>query len=260
MILNKVRNKPPNYLRQANIRSLLKTELWMECYLIVPKNLQFRVMKNVLFILFILFGNLSISQTASIYRINFRIEPELVNEFGVRVGNASTVNSNSLFHVLFPNSIIDSLKTVIERTVSKELNAIAQCVYRKNRKGNNKTSIAINNQLGGMPENFKKWAIRSVESDYYVRVQINYIARGGLSFSLFDGQLSSLRPMVIMKIVAFDGEKRRVYRRKVRVKNFQRLRAVQITRSNVSVRQSEVLSPQDIYQMLLQTAEAFELK
>lgn len=61
-----------------------------------------------------------------------------------------------------------------------------------------------------------------------------------------------------MKIVAFDVEKKRVYSRKVRVRDFSRLRAVENTIGTVSVRRSEVISPMEIFQMLQRTVEEYE--
>ncbi len=183
-------------------------------------------MKWVLvFIFYFLSCGVLTAQQAGIYRISFRIEPELVNGFGIQVpDNGRPPNQNNWFFLQFPRSVRDSLIATIERKVSQALFMEAKCVYRLNRKQQPITSSPLNNQLGGFPNNQLKWAIRNVEKDAYVKVNVQIVARGGTNFTFFDGTFSRLRPMMVITIRAHDAEKRKLYAKTVRERDFSSLR------------------------------------
>lgn len=201
--------------------------------------------------------NLFSQNTAGIYKIKFIIDQDLVSEVRVKVAGETSPDRFNMLRT-FPDNLIDSLHNVIVKTVSKQLSANTLIFYKKNRKGKDVKSFGSSTSLQGMPRNTLKKAILAEEKDYYVRVRINYSARGGAGTSFFGTTISSVRPVVTMKIVAFDVEKKRVYSRKVRVRDFSRLRAVENTIGTVSVRRSEVISPMEIYQMLQRTVEEYE--
>jgi len=201
--------------------------------------------------------NFYAQNTAGIYKIRFIIDQDLTNEFRVKVAGETTPDRFNLTRT-FPNNLIDSIHNVIAKTVSKELSANATVFYKKNRKGQDIKSYGSSTSLEGMPRNRLKKAILAEEKDYYVRVKINFSARGGIGSSFFGTTVTNIRPVVTIKIAAFDVEKKRVYSKKVSVKDFSRLRAVENTIGSVSVRRSEVISPVEIYQMLQRTVEEYD--
>lgn len=201
--------------------------------------------------------NLFAQNTAGIYKIRFIIDQDLVNEVRVKVAGETTPDRFNITRT-FPDNLIDSIHNVVTKTVAKQLSANAAIFYKKNRKGQDIKSFGSSTSLEGMPRNRLKKAILAEEKDYYVRVRINYSARGGVGTSFFGTTVTSVRPVVTMKIVAFNVEKKRVYSKKVRVRDFSRLRAVENTFGTVSVRRSEVISPAEIYQMLQRTVEEYE--
>ena len=201
--------------------------------------------------------NFYAQNTAGIYKIRFIIDQDLTNEFRVKVAGETTPDRFNLTRT-FPNNLIDSIHNVITKTVSKELSANATVFYKKNRKGQDIKSYGSSTSLEGMPRNRLKKAILAEEKDYYVRIKINFSARGGIGSSFFGTTVTNIRPVVTIKIAAFDVEKKRVYSKKVSVKDFSRLRAVENTIGSVSVRRSEVISPVEIYQMLQRTVEEYE--
>ena len=201
--------------------------------------------------------NFYAQNTAGIYKIRFIIDQDLTNEFRVKVAGETTPDRFNLTRT-FPNNLIDSIHNVITKTVSKELSANATVFYKKNRKGQDIKSYGSSTSLEGMPRNRLKKAILAEEKDYYVRVKINFSARGGIGSSFFGTTVTNIRPVVTIKIAAFDVEKKRVYSKKVSVKDFSRLRAVENTIGSVSVRRSEVISPVEIYQMLQRTVEEYD--
>ena len=174
--------------------------------------------------------------------------------------NGQAPNQNSWFYFNFPNTIRDSIISAIERQVSKELNMPASCVYRLNRRDQPITSTALNNQLGGMPNSSLRWAIRNVERDLYVRVNVQIVARGGSNFTFFEGTISRLRPMVIIRIHAHNAEKRTYLKKTVREKDFSSLRTFRRQIGPFSAVGGNVLQAQDIYLMTLKTLEKFQPK
>jgi hypothetical protein len=218
-------------------------------------------MKTLTFFSFLLIQTIVFGQQAGIYNINFRIEPELVNGNGIPVPtNGQPPNQNSWFYFNFPKNIRDSIIVAIERQVSKELNMPASCVYRLNRRDKPITSTTLNNQLGGMPNSSLRWAIRNVERDLYVRVNVQIVARGGSNFTFFEGTISRLRPMVIIRIHAHNTEKRSYFKKTVREKDFSSLRTFRRQVGPFSAVGGDVLQAQDVYLMTLKTLEKFQPK
>jgi hypothetical protein len=201
--------------------------------------------------------NLFAQNTAGIYKIRFIIDQDLTNEVRIKVAGETTPDRFNVTRT-FPTNLIDSIHNVITKTVAKQLSANASIFYKKNRKGQDIKSYGSSTSLEGMPRNRLKKAILAEEKDYYVRVKINYSARGGIGTSFLGTTVTNIRPVVTIKIVAFNVEKKRVYSKKVRVKDFSRLRAVENTIGSVSVRRSEVISPVEIYQMLQRTVEEYD--
>jgi len=109
-----------------------------------------------------------------------------------------------------------------------------------------------------MPRNRLRKAVLAEEKDYYVRVRIRYGTRGGAGVDIGGTQISQHRPVVIMRITAWDVERKKVFNKKVKAKDFSRLKSIQSTAMNVTVRQNEVLSPLDIYNMLVKATEEYE--
>lgn len=195
--------------------------------------------------------------SAGIYKVTFNVDPDLVNEIRVRVvGETSPDRFNSFRS--FPKNLIDSIQNVISKTVAKQLSANATIFYKKNRNGQDIKSFGSASRLAGMPTNRLKKAILAEEKNYYARVRVNYNARKGVGISFFGTTVSNVRPVVTIKIVAYDVEKKRIYSKKVRVSDFSTLRAVENTIGSVSVRRSEVISPMEIYQMLQRTVEEYD--
>ena len=211
-----------------------------------------------LLVFVLMFNKLKAQNTACIYKINFNIDQDLVVPTRVKVGNQSTTTSQFNTVQPFPQSLTDSVRSLVTRTVSKQLGANAVIVYKKNRRGNDIMSQNYGAQLGGMPRNRLRKAVLAEEKDYYVRVRIRYGTRGGAGVAIGGTQISQHRPVVIMRITAWDVERKKVFNKKVKAKDFSRLRSVQRTAMNVTVRQNEVLTPQDIYNMLVKATEEYE--
>jgi hypothetical protein len=61
--------------------------------------------------------------------------------------------------------------------------------------------------------------------------------------------------LVFIQITAFNSEKKRVYTKNVSVRDFDKLRSFQYTVNGVTVRNAEVLQPQQIMEMLVRSLQ-----
>ena len=150
---------------------------------------------------------------------------------------------------------IDSIKAVITRTVSSELNTKSECVYRKNKRGRDIKSFDGGNVVRGMPLSSKRQAIHEFDKDYYVQVRVSYSIASGVNLVNPILGTSRYRPLVYIQIIAFNAEKKRVYTKNVSVRDFDKLQSFQYTVNGVTVRNAEVLQPQQIYEMLVRSLQ-----
>lgn len=221
-------------------------------------------MKNLLFIAsFAILSSLNVSfaqdeKTAGIYYISFRMDEELVNEIEVSYNERKVLTGYSE-KTAFPQALIDSIKISIEDAVSTVLTSDVSCVYKLNRKGDTITTLGMGGELENMPVDKKKSAMELHDVDQYVRVDINYQATGGTKIDLPDGKRSKVKPMLTFSVKAFDKEGNKTFDESVKLKEFAPLHSIERTTADgeITTRKSEVLYPEDIYQMLQQAIELF---
>ncbi|MDX1650943.1 MAG: hypothetical protein R3277_00510 [Brumimicrobium sp.] len=194
-----------------------------------------------------------VSQTskAGIFYISFRIQDELREDLKV-VFNERKFLSGFSSQPIFPEELIDSIKSDIESSVSRAIDAEAECIYKTNRKGDTVFTLGVGEELEGMPVDRKGNAISEHDKDLYVRVDVYITSKGGMSVELPDGKRSRLKPAINYVITAYDKAGKKVYKEKVKVKDFGVLKARERDSANGkrTVRKAEILYPEDIYEML----------
>ena len=62
-----------------------------------------------------------------------------------------------------------------------------------------------------------------------------------------------MRPFVFIRLKAFDETRKKVFSKKIRIYDFEKLESVQYSLGSVSVRNSEVITPDQICAMLKKT-------
>jgi hypothetical protein len=192
--------------------------------------------------------------SAGIYSIRFSVDRRLVNP--VQITSGGNINQQGgLNRIRLSDANIDSIKAIVTRTVSAELNANSECVFRKNRKGRDIRTFDGGNVVRGMPVSSKKQAIHNFDKDYYVLVRVSYSISSGLSLVNPILGTSRYRPLVFIQITAFNSEKKRVYSKNVSVRDFDKLQSFQYTVNGVTVRNAEILQPQQIMEMLARSLQ-----
>lgn len=187
--------------------------------------------------------------TAGIYKVKFTIDRRLLNSVQVSQGN-QTIQNGGFNTVRLSDVDLDSIRQMIVNTVSSELKANSECVYRTTRSGRKIVSYDGGSQQRGMPISSKKQAIKQFDKDYYVRVVVSYSPVNSFSLGSTITGVSRTRPVVNITIKAFNVERKCVYRKSVFVSDFAKLQSFQYTVNGVTIKNSEVLQPQQIREML----------
>ena len=189
--------------------------------------------------------------SASIYRARFFIDKTLTNKVLVSTNGSQNNFSGSLFRM--PLNYIDSIKQIIEQGVGKELYAVAECQYLKKENGKLKTTYNSGQYVGGLPKGWKKKAVFAFEKDLYVFLRIRINAFRGVQIGGANLNYSKVRPFVFIRLKAFDETRKKVFSKKIRIYDFEKLESVQYSLGSVSVRNSEVITPDQICAMLKKT-------
>ncbi len=207
-----------------------------------------------LFLFFLIMNQSLFAQqvsSASIYRARFFIDKTLTNKVLVSTNGSQNNFSGSLFRM--PLNYIDSIKQIIEQGVGKELYAVAECQYLKKENGKLKTTYNSGQYVGGLPKGWKKKAVFAFEKDLYVFLRIRINAFRGVQIGGANLNYSKVRPFVFIRLKAFDETRKKVFSKKIRIYDFEKLESVQYSLGSVSVRNSEVITPDQICAMLKKT-------
>jgi hypothetical protein len=214
--------------------------------------------KIILFVLLfadlIAFQNINAQDRAGIYSINFFIDRKLTHPIQVQV-DGNIVQNGNLNATRLLDSDIDSVKKMIERRVSIELGAQTECIYRKNKRGRDIVTTQFSTNIGGLPISSKRTAIKLHEKEYYVNVRINFNAVQRTSLGAALVGIRQYRPIVTINIVAFNEQRKPVYRKRVFVNDFEKLQGFETNVNGVNVRNFQVLTTQQIRDMLAKSLQ-----
>lgn len=186
---------------------------------------------------------------AGIYNIHFNIDRKLTHPTQVTV-NGNIVQNDEINATRFLDSDIDSIKKIIERTVSTELHAISECIYRKNRNGKDVKTNDFGSTLRGMPYSSKRTAIKLHEKEYYVSVSINYNAIQRTSLGAAMIGIKQYKPVVKIRIIAYNEQRKLVYRKRIFVNDFEKLKGFESNINGVQIQNFQILSSLQIREML----------
>jgi len=149
---------------------------------------------------------------ASIYSLNFKISPELTTE-----GNFGRVSWSRTFS----DEIKNSIKKLAESKCKEKLNAKTNCIYKKNKKGKELSSLGGSGTLSGMPSNTFKNAVATNEKDFYIKLDF-YITNDGKPI-LVGKKKSVIKPRVVAYVKVFDKDKNVIFSNKLTRNTFEGL-------------------------------------
>ena len=143
-------------------------------------------------------------QEGGVYSLNFKISPELTTE-----GSFGRVS----WSTSFSDEIKNSIKRLAESKCKEKLKANVTCIYKKNKKGKELTSLGGSGTLSGMPTNTFKNAAANNEKDLYIKLDI-YITNDGKPI-MVGKKKSIIKPRVQAYVKVFDKEKNVIFSNKL---------------------------------------------
>jgi hypothetical protein len=190
-----------------------------------------------------------VQDRAGIYNIYFSIDRKLTHPTQITI-DGNIVQNGTLNATRLSDSDIDSIKRMIERTVSTELRSQTECIYRKSRNGREITTNDFGSTVRRLPVSSKRKAIKLHEKEYYVSVSIVFNALQRTSIGAAIVGVKQYKPVITISIIAFNESRKPVYRKRVFVNDFDKLQGFQSTINGVQIRNFQVLTTQQIKEML----------
>jgi len=196
------------------------------------------------------------AEEGGIYMLQFKIEDDLMQKFKVEFPEKKFFTSFSEI-VQFSDEILDSIKFVSERLLSKRFNADIRCIYKYTKKGKQVTSVGVLGHLDGMPVNTFKNTIENYKKKYYIKIVASFQA-GGYSIDFGGGKRSKIKPKLTLVVNVFDINKNPIFKNKVVEKNFEKLRSraksfESLLRGKAVITVSETLNAEDFFSMYKST-------
>lgn len=214
-------------------------------------------MKSFLFSVLLLaqatsFAQDSISQ-AGIFRVRLFVDKALTNQFMV-----SNVNQNNIYSGFrFSPAQRDSIMMLIQQTVKAQLFKDAVFIYDVKADGSQRKTLETGTYAGGFPKMTKKRAIFSYEEEIYVKVRLKVESFSGPKYGIAGVQYANLHPSVKFKMKAFDSSKKKIYSRKIRLWDFDKVSSLSFSNQITTVTQTNALTSEQIYQMIRHTIRVF---
>lgn len=201
-----------------------------------------------------------ITSTTAIYDFDWFIDPELVNRTTFDIPNDG-IGGNGFDLVFVSRNLLDSVTRAIEVLVGEKVPSTAKCVYRTDRNGRQISTRNTVQTVGGLPSSTRKKALLAFERDYYADVLLKIgSTRGPIIGDVYGTNVSRLRPFVLLKLKVYDQEKKRVYRNRVRLRNFKKITRLQVAVAGVSLTNRNSLSQEEISEMVFMAIEALRNK
>lgn len=215
-------------------------------------------MKKVLFSVLIssfnlLFPLLSNAQ-AGIFKVRLMVDKVLTSSVMITTTNQS-VNAYSNFR--FPSNLQDSIKLVIQKTVKTQLFKDATYIYDLKADGTKRATLEMGTYAGGFPKMAKKRAIYMYEEEVYVKIKLKVQGYKGPAFGAMGVQYSNIHPTVKYKMKAFGTDKKKIYSRKIRLWDFDKVSSITYGNQFGTITNTNALNAEQIYQMIKHTLLVF---
>lgn len=191
---------------------------------------------------------------AGIFKVRLMVDKALTSSVTFTTANQS---SNAYSNFRFPSNLQDSIKFYIQKTVKSQLFKESNFIYDLKADGSKRATLETGTYAGGFPKMTKKRAIFGYEEELYVKVKIKVQGFKGPGLGTMGVQYSNIHPSVKVKIKAFDIDKKKVFSRKIRLWDFDKLASISFTSQLGSITNTNALNPQQIYQMIKHTLLVF---
>lgn len=173
------------------------------------------------------FQPLQAQKTAGIFYFTMLIDNEIVTldkkerkQEGFFAGESLSID--------IPEDIVDSLKRITERALSAKLKADVQCVYATTKNGKTFDTNGVEGStekmsVEGLPFATFKKASEQFKKDLYLQIQVSIEDGKGVSLDI-GSRYHKIKPMISMKVKAFNGDKKEVWQHDAELKNMAKLK------------------------------------
>jgi hypothetical protein len=191
-------------------------------------------------------------KTAGIYHLTFFVENEIVTtEEESEKRNGFFTGSSS--RVDIPERLVDTIKLLTERALSQKMKAEAKCVYAKTKGGKTFDTNGMEGgtekiSVEGLPFATFKKAEEQFQKDLYVQVQVLIEDGRGVRLDLGDGRYK-IKPMITLKVKAFDKDKKTKWEQETELKNLTKLKRWKEETETQERKRGQVLGAEMIVEM-----------
>ena len=194
--------------------------------------------------------------STGIYKMTWRIDNRLTTAFQMETQNQGIFRDVHTFRM--PEQHRDAVVDQVKSIINELLNTNSQLVFRKRKNGNRIETGSSQEYVGGLPRSTKRKAIKEFEQDLYAKVYINVSAYRSniVGASVLNTGVSRFRPFVRIKIKAYGSDRKRVYRKKIKLNDFEKLRSVSYTVGGTTVRRSQTLKDYEIRDMVIRALKS----
>ena len=198
--------------------------------------------------------------STGIYNFSWFIDPELVNGTTFSTTNAG-MGGNGFNNLRISPAFLDSTTRAIETLIGEKIPSQVKCVYRTYKNGKNISTRNSTQKVGGLPYSSKRKAIKVFERDYYANVYMRIGSTKGPIIGDVNGtNVKRLRPNIVLRIKVYNQEKKRVYKNRIRLNNFDRITRFQLGIGGVNMSSGGSLSQEQIAEMVFMAIEALRNK
>ena len=222
-------------------------------YLIIKKKLWTLLIITLLFYAFV-----ASAQSGAVYSFIFDVNPELTDFVKVDRNNKNWLSGFSVSKI-FSEELINSIKIKTEEAFTKKLQMPVKMCFYRDKKGRIYDSVGNGGLLEGLPSNsFKGAKVSCTENNRYIRYSVKISNVGSTSVFLGKNKTKNkinTKPNLRIQATVFDGNKNKVWKKKIEIKDFSNLRSIKRYYGVFNVTKSEVLSNEDIYAMYIMGLE-----
>ena len=219
--------------------------------------INFKQLFAPLLIFFLAASSLQAQKTAGIYHFSISIDKEMLTIYSSK-DESRKFFSGSSTEIDIPEEYVDSLKLITQDALRRKKKLEADMLYPTTKRGNTFESMETASEervsVAGLPFSPFKKAVEQFPRDQYLQVLVEIEDGKGAHVDLGNGR-KKIKPMISMKIKAYNAAKDLLWKEDLELKNLGKLRRIETTQGSVKEKSGQVLTTEMILGMYELMAE-----